>query len=89
MNEITGAQLTSDLIYAEYDKDDMATVNGERYLRMPCQKTKPAETMDLFMHDARNRQESEITGYSYFKFNMLSWRIVAEQVAGSLLKVNI
>ncbi len=79
MNEVTGAQLTSDLIYAEYDKDDVATVNGERYLRMPVIKeAEPADNNILNMMRG-SRQDTEITGYKYFKFNMLSWRVVADR----------
>lgn len=77
MNEITGAQLTSDIVYAEYDDDNIATVNGERYLRLPVMKTKGTDSTDIFIL-RRNvvKEEEEISGYRYFKFNMLSWRIV-------------
>ena len=79
MNEVTGAQLTSDLIYAEYDKDDVAAVNGERYLRMPIIKeAEPADNNILNMMRG-SRQDTEVTGYKYFKFNMLSWRVVADR----------
>ncbi|MBP5194414.1 MAG: serine/threonine protein kinase [Lachnospiraceae bacterium] len=78
MNEITGAGITSDLIYAEYDKDDVATIGGERYLRMPVIRNNSGE-MDLFSMMRGSKQESEVTGFRYFKFNMLSWRIVADR----------
>ena len=79
MNEVTGAQLTSDLIYAEYDKDDVAVVDGARYLRMPVIKeAEPADNNILNMMRG-SRQDTEITGYRYFKFNMLSWRVVADR----------
>ena len=77
MNEMTGAQLTSDIVYAEYDEDNIATVNGERYMRLPVMKTVDTESRDLFIL-RRNvvKEEGEVSGYRYFKFNMLSWRIV-------------
>ncbi|MEE5989488.1 MAG: protein kinase [Lachnospiraceae bacterium] len=79
MNEITGAQVTSDLIYAEYDKDDTAVIDGEKYLRMPIVRETVAEKESLLTMMRGSRTETEITGYRYFKFNMLSWRIVAER----------
>ena len=78
MNEITGASVTSDLIYAEYDKDDVAVIGGERYLRLPVVRNKENE-MDIFSMMRGGRQETEISEFRYFKFNMLSWRVVASR----------
>ncbi|MBR1472215.1 MAG: protein kinase [Lachnospiraceae bacterium] len=75
MNEITGAQLTSDIVYADYDKDDTAVVDGERYMRLPVMKEEPQEPRDIFNIRRTLKQEKEIAGYRYFKFNMLSWKI--------------
>ena len=74
MNEITGAQLTSDIVYAEYDNDNVATVDGERYIRLPLMKSKSGDSLDIF--NVRRHGEEEVSGYRYFKFNMLSWRIM-------------
>ena len=35
MNEVTGAHLTSDIIYGDYDHDGVAQVEDEKYLRIP------------------------------------------------------
>ncbi len=75
MNEITGAQLDSDIVYADYDSDDIAVVNGERYLRMPVLKEEVQDSRDIFNIRKQARPEKEISGYRYFKFNMLSWKV--------------
>ncbi|MCR5251684.1 MAG: serine/threonine protein kinase [Lachnospiraceae bacterium] len=80
MNEITGVQLTSDIEYADYDEDNIATVNGERYLRMPVVRNRSLDVHDLFNNVRRNsRGGIDVSAYRYFKFNMLSWRIVANR----------
>ncbi len=79
MNEITGAQLTSDLVYAEYDKDDVAVVEGEKYLRMPVYKENVKQNDIFSVVKKAMGEDSELAGYRYFKFNMLSWKIVGER----------
>ncbi|MCR5119075.1 MAG: serine/threonine protein kinase [Lachnospiraceae bacterium] len=79
MNEITGSQLTSDLVYAEYDKDDVAVVEGERYLRLPVYKENVKQNDIFSVVKKAMGEDSELAGYRYFKFNMLSWKIVGER----------
>lgn len=76
MNELSGAQLDSDIVYAEYDQDQIALVNGEKYLRMPIYRTHTQEK-DLLSSVMKPKQE--LTGYRYFKFNLLPWRIVQQR----------
>lgn len=76
MNEISGAQLDSDIVYAEYDQEQVAVVNGEKYLRMPVYRTHTQEK-DLLSSVMKPKQE--LTGYRYFKFNLLPWRIVEQR----------
>lgn len=78
MNEIVGAQLNSDIVYAEYDKDQVASINGEKYLRMPVYRTHTQEK-DLLSSVMKPKQEQELTGYRYFKFNLLPWKIVQQR----------
>lgn len=76
MNEISGAQLDSDIVYAEYDQEQVAVVNGEKYLRMPVYRTHTQEK-DLLSSVMKPKQE--LTGYRYFKFNLLPWKIVQQR----------
>ncbi len=77
MNEVVGAQLTSDIVYAEYNKDNVATVDGEKYLRLPVYQEKTESSNLHLMNLIRAKYHGmEISGYRYFMFNMLSWRVV-------------
>ena len=76
MNEVTGAHLTSDIIYGEYDSDGVAQVDDEKYLRLPIYKEVTNEVNLAFV---KVKQEKEITGYRYFKFNMLPWRVIEQR----------
>ena len=76
MNEISGAQLNSDIVYAEYNQDQVASINGERYLRMPVYRTHTQEK-DLLSSVMKPKQE--LIGYRYFKFNLLPWRVVQQR----------
>lgn len=78
MNEIVGSQLNSDIVYAEYDQDQVASINGEKYLRMPVYRTHTQEK-DLLSSVMKSKQEQEIIGYRYFKFNLLPWKIVQQR----------
>ena len=75
MNEITGAGLTSDIIYGDYNSDDVAVVDGEKYLRVPQYKEPNSRDL-LGGFKGNDKQEAEVVGYRYFKFNLLPWRIV-------------
>lgn len=72
MNEVLGANVTSDIIYAEYNDDGVALVDNEKYMRLPIYK---ASTNEGIMGFAQ-KQAPEITGYRYFKFNQLPWRVI-------------
>lgn len=76
MNEISGAQLNSDIVYAEYNQEEVAVINGEKYLRMPVYRTHTQEK-DLLSSVMKPKQE--LTGYRYFKFNLLPWRVVQQR----------
>lgn len=78
MNEVTGAQITSDIIYGEYNQDDVAVVGGEKYLRVPVYKEMNSSGSDKVFNMVK-RQAPEITGYRYFQFNMLSWKVVQQR----------
>ena len=78
MNEITGSQLNSDIVYAEYNQDNVAVVGSERYLRMPIFRT-PSQEKDLLSTVIKTKQEQELTGYRYFKFNLLPWKLLEER----------
>lgn len=78
MNEITGSQLNSDIVYAEYNQDNVAVVGSEKYLRMPVFRT-PSQEKDLLSTVIKTKQEQELTGYRYFKFNLLPWKVLEER----------
>ena len=81
MDELTGSQLTSDIVYADFDRDDVATVGEMRILRMPVFKENfsTENSNILSMMRVRQNMAEEITGYRYFVFNALSWKIVSER----------
>lgn len=77
MNEITGSHITSDITYAEYDGDDMTVVDGEKYLRVPIYKESAQE--NNFLGVMKVNKNKEITGYRYFKFNAIPWKVVEKR----------
>ena len=77
MNEITGSHVTSDIVYAEFDSDNVATVDEERILRMPIMKELPIEKDILSV--MKNNRTQEIAGYRYFKFNAIPWKVVEKR----------
>jgi len=77
MNEITGSHLTSDITYADYDSDDTTTIDGERYLRMPVYKETVQE--NNFLGVMKANKNKEISGYRYFKFNAIPWKVVEKR----------
>lgn len=74
MNEITGDDLTSDIIYANYNEDGVATVNKERYYRIPFYAAQPMD--NNLLNAMKYQKEREFRGYRYFQFNLLSWKVV-------------
>ncbi|MBR3306317.1 MAG: serine/threonine protein kinase [Lachnospiraceae bacterium] len=79
MNELTGAQLTSDIVYADYNEDAVAVVDGERYLRLPLPKERNSNPVSFFNVQKASKNDDEPVGFRYFKFNMLSWKVVQER----------
>lgn len=78
MNEVVGSAVTSDIEYADYNEDNVAVIDGEKYFRMPIYKQiNSSENNIAGMFKAK--AEPSIEGYRYFKFNMLSWKIVGER----------
>ena len=75
MNEVTGAHITSDIVYAEYNQDGVAEVGGEKYLRMASVKSNPADK-DFISMVKNIKTNDEVVEYKYFQFNSLPWRIV-------------
>ncbi len=76
MNEVVGTHVTSDIIYADYDEHDVALVGETRYLRLPILKdVTPSSGLTSMM---RGKQEPEISGYRYFEFTKLPWRVVEQ-----------
>lgn len=78
MNEITGSRVTSDIEYAEYNSDNVADVDGEKYLRMPLIKEASSDNNILGVV-MKSSKAPEITGYRYFKFNALPWKVVEKR----------
>ncbi|MBE5894575.1 MAG: serine/threonine protein kinase [Lachnospiraceae bacterium] len=78
MNEIVGKEVTSDLIYGEYNSDDVTVINGEKYIRMPVVR-EVSQDKDFLSTLTKGKQQPEITGYRYFKFNLLPWKIVGQR----------
>ena len=78
MNEVTGSQVTSDIIYAEYNQDNVCQIGDDKYLRMPVTET-VVENSNVLGVIKTMKAVSETTGYRYFKFNQLPWRIVEKR----------
>ena len=77
MNEVMGAQITSDIIYGDYNQDNVAVVGGKKYLRLPVYKEINSSGSDkVFMV---KRPAPEVVGYRYFEFNMLSWKVLQQR----------
>ncbi|MGN0345650.1 MAG: protein kinase [Lachnospiraceae bacterium] len=77
MNEVVGANVSSDIIYGDYNEDNVAIVDGVKYLRLPVYKGNSQESNLLSV--IKPKQESEISGYRYFEFNKLCWKIVQQR----------
>lgn len=75
MNEVTGAELTSDIEYADYNEEGIAIIAGEKYLRKPIYKQvqMPENSLPSVF---KSKLEPELLSYKYFKFNMISWKVV-------------
>ena len=78
MNELLGSKITSDIQFAAYDDDGVALVDGERYLRIPIVRENTSEKDILGVVKVPSKSK-EITGYRYFKFNAIPWKIVEQR----------
>ena len=78
MNELVGSKINSDIQFAAYDADGVAVVDGERYLRMPVVRENTSEKDILGVVKVPSKSK-EITGYRYFKFNAIPWKIVEQR----------
>ncbi len=77
MNEVMGAHITSDIIYGEYNQDGIATVDGEKYLRL-ARVSKQSGEKDL-LSLMKAPKTNEVTEYRYFRFNSLPWKVVGKR----------
>lgn len=80
MNEMVGSHVTSDIVYAEYNQDNVATVDGEKYYRHPIYKDLNADKALLasVMKNTTSKTP-EMVGYRYFKFNAIPWRVIEQR----------
>lgn len=88
-SEVKGEELTEAITDAEYDADDIATVDGVKYKRVNVDSTTynykygkdknvPATEGEFF--EWKNKRE-----YHYFKFEPLKWRVLESSENGQLL----
>ncbi len=80
MNEIPIEKVTSDIECAEYDENNTAIVNDEKYYRLPIYKdSKPPKENGGFLSNVIKTKRLRIKdGYKYFKYNAIPWRIANE-----------
>ena len=76
MNELPPEKITSDIECAEYDENNTAIVNEERYYRLPMYRDSKSRDSSGFLSKF-NLQHSRVKdGYKYFKYNAIPWRVV-------------
>lgn len=66
--ELTGDDLTSEIIGAKYDKNGDATVNGVKYRKI-----------DLKGSSTSNYGDYELGGCHYFKYEPIRWRVLQNE----------
>ncbi|GEM_PF-1676796 len=74
MNEVVGPALTTDILYANYDLNDCATVNGSRYKRF--QAANALMTRE-YRNANRQRFKDERKMYRIFEFTEIPWVILS------------
>ena len=79
MNEVTPENITSDIECAEYDENNTAIVNEEKYYRLPVYKNAKGKESSNFLSGVFNLKHGRVKdGYKYFKYNAIPWRVVNE-----------
>ena len=78
MNEIPADKITSDIECAEFDENNTAIVNEEKYYRLPIYKDSKGKGSDNFLGKLVAKHSRVKDGYKYFKYNAIPWRIVKE-----------
>lgn len=71
--ELTGAELTSKITAAKYDKNGIASVNGVKYKRIAKADTRFA--VSSFIDSNYSWWGKD---YAYFKFEPIKWRVVSD-----------
>lgn len=83
MNEVTGSSLTTDLIYANYDLNECATVSGRKYKRFPVQTA-------LMSKDFKNLNRQKIKDTSrmhrIFEYSEIPWIILHQSGTKMILQ---
>lgn len=80
MNEIPADKVTSDIECAQYDENNTAVVNDEKYYRLPLYKEQKSKDGSNFLSNVLKTKHLRVkTGYKYFKYNAIPWRIVNER----------
>lgn len=79
MNELSPEKITSDIECAEYDENNTAIVNEEKYYRLPIYKDARSKESGGFFSKFNLKHSGRVKdGYKYFKYNAIPWRIVNE-----------
>lgn len=83
MNEVTGAGLTTDIIYANYDMKDSCILAGKRYKRF-----RPSEALMSKEYRNANRQKIKDDGkmYKIFEYTEIPWVILYQKGTKMILQ---
>ena len=76
MNELPPEKITSDIECAEYDENNTAIVNEERYYRLPMYRDSKSRDSSGFLSKFNLKHSRVKDGYKYFKYNAIPWRVV-------------
>ena len=76
MNELPPDKITSDIECAEYDENNTAIINEERYYRLPMYKDSRSRDSSGFLAKFNLKHSRVKDGYKYFKYNAIPWRVV-------------
>ncbi|MBO7531169.1 MAG: hypothetical protein J6T50_05125 [Lachnospiraceae bacterium] len=76
MNELPPEKITSDIECAEYDENNTAVVNEERYYRLPMYRDSKSRDSSGFLSKFNLKHSRVKDGYKYFKYNAIPWRVV-------------
>jgi len=76
MNELPPDKITSDIECAEFDENNTAVINEERYYRLPMYKDSRSRDSSGFLSKFNLKHSRVKDGYKYFKYNAIPWRVV-------------